>query len=367
MSTSGGRWNGDRAAEGAQDGARDPMRGIVSATTPLLSERGADEDAVHLAVLDDAETRERSSREASTRRRTPREPIVPSSTIASSALIAVVAIMTFLAAFTIGSVAAVRGMMSEWSADIGRETTIQIRPADGLDMDAALAKSQQVAQKVPGVAGARIMPAAETAALLEPWLGAGLDVASLPLPRMVVVALASSATADTITQLRDGLSSEVPSASLDDHRQWSDRLAGTGRTAMIIGLSVLALVSAATVLSVVFATRAAVAAARPIVEVLHFVGAHDGFIAAEFQQHFLHVGLRGGIIGGVAAMAAFFLFSTLPGWLGGGGDQPTDTLVGSLHLDLYGYGGIAGAVVMVALVTSITSRVTVYRTLRRIS
>ena len=51
-------------------------------------------------------------------------------------------------------------------------------------------------------------------------------------------------------------------------------------------------------LSVTFATRGAMAANRPIVEVLHFIGANDGFIAGQFQRHFLVLGLEGGLIGG---------------------------------------------------------------------
>ncbi len=62
---------------------------------------------------------------------------------------------------------------------------------------------------------------------------------------------------------------------------------------------------AATVLSVVFATRAAVATNRAVVEVLHFVGARDGFIAAQFQRHFLKVGTQGGLLGGLSAAALF--------------------------------------------------------------
>jgi len=67
-------------------------------------------------------------------------------------------------------------------------------------------------------------------------------------------------------------------------------------------------------------------------------------------------------------MAMFFLLSTLPAWLRGG--APTDgsaTLIGSATLDLRGYGGILGVIVLVALVTSVTSRITVYRTLRGIN
>lgn len=292
-------------------------------------------------------------------------PIVPGATITGSALVAVVAIMTFLAGLTIGSVAAVRTVAADWTSQIARETTIQIKPGDGLDIPAALAKAVQVAKATPGVADARALGDAETAALLEPWLGSGLDLSSLPVPRLVIVKLGPDAGPQTLLALRAGLAAQVPSAAFDDHRQWSDRLISTARTVVLIGLAVLALVGAATVLSVVFATRAAVDAARGIVEVLHFVGARDSFIAAEFQHHFLWVGLKGGLIGGGAAMALFFLGATLPGWLGL--TSRADTLIGAVALDLRGYGGILGVSVLVALVTAITSRITVYRTLRRIS
>ncbi|GAB4069161.1 cell division protein [Ancylobacter sonchi] len=291
--------------------------------------------------------------------------IVPSATVTGGALVAVVAIMTFLAGITIGSVAAVRSVASEWTADIARETTIQIKPGGGLDVEAALAKAVGVAKATPGIAEARALDAKETARLLEPWLGSGLDLSSLPVPRLVVVTLAPTAGPDTAEALRAALAEQVPSASFDDHRQWTQRLSSTARAVVAIGLAVLALVAAATVLCVVFATRAAVDAARSIVEVLHFVGARDGFIAAEFQHHFLAVGLKGGVLGGGAAMAVFFLASTLPHWIGSG--TPADTLLGAMTLDLRGYGGILGASVLVALVTAVTSRITVYRTLRGIS
>lgn len=291
--------------------------------------------------------------------------IVPAATVTGSALVAVVAIMTFLAGITIGSVAAVRSVATEWTSDIARETTIEIKPGGGLDVEAALAKAVDVARATPGIADARALDVRETSRLLEPWLGAGLDISNLPVPRLVVVKLGASAGPDTSEQLRAALSEQVPSASFDDHRQWTQRLSSTARAVMAIGLAVLGLVAAATVLCVVFATRAAVDSGRAIVEVLHFVGARDSFIAAAFQHHFLSVGLKGGAIGGGAAMALFFFVSTLPHWIGAG--TPADTLIGAMSLDLRGYGGIFGSSVLVALVTAVTSRVTVYRTLRGIS
>ena len=101
---------------------------------------------------------------------------------------------------------------------------------------------------------------------------------------------------------------------------------------------------AATVLSVIFATRGAMATNRPIVEVLHFIGAKSGFIAGQFQRHFLMLGLEGGLIGGGLAMLLFGV-AGIAARMGAGtasGDQVA-TLFGSFALGWEGYLAIAGA------------------------
>ena len=88
-------------------------------------------------------------------------------------------------------------------------------------------------------------------------------------------------------------------------------------TAVATGIGVLLLMLAATMLSVGFATRGAMATNKPVIEVLHFVGAKNGFIARHFQIHFLMLGLQGGAIGGAAAMALFLLAGLISGWFNG--------------------------------------------------
>ena len=63
-------------------------------------------------------------------------PIVPKGTIAGRALVAVIAIMTFLASVTIGAVMMLRAAAGDWQADLAREVTIQIRPVAGHDIEA---------------------------------------------------------------------------------------------------------------------------------------------------------------------------------------------------------------------------------------
>ena len=85
-------------------------------------------------------------------------------------------------------------------------------------------------------------------------------------------------------------------------------------TAVAAGVGVLMLMIAATMLSVTFATRGAMATNKPVIEVLHFVGAKNGFIAGHFQRHFLLLGLEGGAIGGGAAIALFALAGMISRW-----------------------------------------------------
>jgi len=289
--------------------------------------------------------------------------IVPADSIAGRALVAVIAIMTFLAALTLGAVVLIRAAASEWQSDVEREVTIQIKPVSGRNIDADVSKAADIATGLAGVAGVRPYSRAESARLLEPWLGTGLTLDDLPVPRLIVVRIATDATPD-LAALAKALTDQIPGASLDDHRGWIDRMRAMGRTAVAIGLGLLVLVLAATTLSVTFATGGAMAANRAIIEVLHFVGAKDAFIAAQFQRHFLLLGLKGGVIGGVAAMLLFLLAGLFGDWFKGtAGEEQVSALFGSFALGPEGYGAIVGLIALIAAVTAGTSRVTVYRTL----
>jgi cell division transport system permease protein len=292
-------------------------------------------------------------------------PIVPRATISGRALVAVVAIMTFLASLTTGGVMLVRSAVNEWQSDLGREVTIQIRPATGRDLEADTAKAADIARAVPGIAEVLPYSKEEAARLLEPWLGT-LQLDDLPVPRIIVVRLAAGGRPD-FAQLRAALAAQVAPASLDDHRGFVDRMRAMSRAALAIGIGVLALVLVATVLSVTFATRAAMATNRPVIEVLHFIGAKDNFIAGHFQRHFLRLGLTGGLIGGGSAMLLFVLASLANRWISGstGGDQFV-AWFGSFSIGALGYLAVLVQVGLIAGVTAATSRWTVTRTIETV-
>jgi cell division transport system permease protein len=292
--------------------------------------------------------------------------IVPKGSIAGRSLTAVVGIMTFLAALTAGVVMMVVGAASDWRSDVGREITIQVRPVAGRDLDTDVRKAVDITRASPGIADVQAYTKEESARLVQPWLGSGLNLDELPIPRMIVVKLWSGTPPD-LDALRKTLVAQVPGVILDDHRRWIDRMRDMAGAAAAGGLAILALVLAVTVLSVTFATRGAMATNRPTIEVLHYVGATDAFVAGQFQRHFLILGFKGGAIGGGAAIILFGVLQAMNAWMTGtpGGDE-VEALFGSISIGTSGYLAIFAQIALMALVTAWASRHTVRRTLETI-
>ena len=233
-------------------------------------------------------------------------------------------------------------------------------------MEASLADAARVAAQFSGVTSTSIVDREATARLLEPWLGTGLDIDELPVPRLVIVTIDPESPPD-FAAMRAGIAAEVPAATLDDHRNWVDRLVTMARTTVSIGTAVLVLMLSATVLTVVFATRAAMAGNGHIIEVLHFVGAEARFIAAEFRRHFLLTGMKGAAAGGATAAIAFALFSW---WASRNLATPeadqAAALFGTFAIGTSGYIGVGLVVLVVAALTAVTTHFTVIAYLREL-
>jgi cell division transport system permease protein len=117
--------------------------------------------------------------------------------------------------------------------------------------------------------------------------------------------------------------------------------------------------------AVAFATRGAMAGAREIVDVLHFVGATDGYIAREFQRHFFRLGGKGAAIGAISALAVFLVARLA---LRSAADAPTemqfDLLFGSFSIGWRGLFAVAVVAASIAALTALVSRFIVLQRLR---
>ena len=291
-------------------------------------------------------------------------PVVPPRTVARRALLTLVAIMSFLACLSVAAVAIIAERAEGWQRQIAEEVTIQIKPTDGVDLDQTAGRAAEIAMQVPGVTAATVLDQRASTALLQPWLGSDFDAADLPIPRLIAVRVSENAD---LAALSRRLKSELPTASVDDHGQWLKRLSAMARVMTLGGMVVLGLVFAATALCVVFATRGAMAGNRIVIEVLHFVGAEDSYIAREFQRHFLLLGLKGASMGGAIAIGLFLALSFL-GRLEGPTPEEAQlrSLFGGVSVGTNAYIGAIVTVLALSIIIAATARMTVRRTLREL-
>ena len=291
-------------------------------------------------------------------------PLIPRDSVAGRALVVVIAIMTFLACLTAGAALLVADASQAWRSDILRDATIQVKPRPGDDVENLVAKAVTIATQAPEVDSTHALSKVELEKLLEPWLGAGLDLGQLPIPRLILVRLRGQGS-DDLGALRKALASAVPQADLDDHRIWATRLGAMANAIVVLAAALFALMIVAMGTAIGFATRGAVAANREVVEVLHLVGASDAFIAREFQAHFRRLGLHGAMIGGLAAIAFFAVASILSFWWAHSpGGEEIAAMFGSFALGSSGYLALALVCAAVTLLTGLLSREIVMRHLK---
>ncbi|MAW79724.1 MAG: hypothetical protein CMI63_05760 [Parvularcula sp.] len=306
---------------------------------------------------DEAENIQAPPRRGLFRRRA--APLLPEAGAAGAPLTAVIAVMSFLAVLAMASLLMVNRATSEWTSALRSEITVQVKGASPADIESGVDAVLRVLNETDGVLEAKEKSREETAELLDPWLGEGNAAAFLTIPAIIEVK-AAPALRDNLDLLRNRLTTAAPGATLDDHARWHDRLSGAARSGQAMAFGVFILVMGAACAISIFASRAGLAANHEIVSVLHLVGATDGFIAAEVQRRFFILGLRGALIGLVAALAALVL-AGLAVRAGGAADN----FLPSLRLGGWMILWLAAAPAATCLVTALTARLTVLKTLSK--
>jgi cell division transport system permease protein len=274
-----------------------------------------------------------------------------------------VALMVYLAALAIAGGAALHEAVQTWDAGLAGTLTVELpRGANGTAVpqdrvDAAL----KLLGQIPGIAQAAPLDGAAETRLLAPWLGQDIDVSALPLPVLIDVQLKPGAVLDADT-LAQQLRIVAPGTTAESHGSWLDRLFRIARLIQIGAGSIVGLIGLIAVMTVVFTTRTGLAIHAPVVQLVHLIGASDAYVARQFQWHAFRLGLGGGGIGLVMALASFAALK----WTAQQGLLPSETaLLPTFHLPLFGWLAVLALPPVMGLVGLVTARRTVLRTLGR--
>ena len=81
-------------------------------------------------------------------------------------------------------------------SEVASETTMQVRPQAGRDLERDVTAAAEAMRAQPGIVQVTVHQGRESARLLEPWLGSGLSIEQLPVPRVVVARVQPGTTLD---------------------------------------------------------------------------------------------------------------------------------------------------------------------------
>lgn len=273
----------------------------------------------------------------------------------------IVAVMVYLAMLALAGALSMGSTVDQWREGVRGSLTVQLpgRPG-GQEAPEARANIKAVTDALlamPGIASAAALPASEIQSLLEPWLGKAELPADLPVPILVDVTLVEGVAID-LDSVRQQLTEVAAGVQVSDNGASLDRLVRLARSVQWVAGIIVLLVGGAATAIIVFATRAGMSVHRETIELLHLIGAHDSYIARQFQFRLLALSLVGGILGlaiGTITLMALTLVSA----------QVQAPLVPRLSLTPLHWAMLTALPILGAAVATGTARMTVTRSLRQ--
>jgi len=289
--------------------------------------------------------------------------IIPANAASLTSLTVTMAVMCYLACLAIGALILVDRAVTSWTSGLAREMTIQVRVVRNASIPEEVEKARAIAAAFPGIIEVDVLDESEGARLLEPWLGTR-SLEGLPVPRLLRIVTDTDSPPDVVA-LENAIS-EVKGARLDTHQKWEAELTRMARALSAVSYAILFLISISAVAIVVFATRAVLQANRHIVDLLHLVGARDGYIARQIDGRFLRTGLISGFIGVGLGLFTFLLLGLVgsgSGSEGGVAAASRGLLFSTPSIAIWSYALLFAVPLAATLICLITARITLMRRL----
>jgi len=268
----------------------------------------------------------------------------------------VFALMVFVAGLGGIGLIVLHGNLRAAESSLATTMTVQV-PAEA--STARLETVLALLRQTKGILSAQLLEPAETARLLEPWLGPKVPLDQLPVPRLIDLHIDPAGGLD-LAALRHQLAAVLPDARLDDHRPWLGGIrsaAGWIQTILATAIAV-ALILIAT--SAVFAARAGLMVQQSAIEVLHLLGTPDADIARQFAIRYSQLGLLGGAIGAVIALLTILALGSAGALV-----QLPAPIAAEGIADWRFWGMLVGVVIIAGLIAMASAWVTVLRWLAR--
>jgi cell division transport system permease protein len=287
-----------------------------------------------------------------------RIPLQPETRAVRALSLTVTSLMVAVGIMALAGAAAFRHVDLDWRRALSDRWTVEIEasdPAHPVSPD-DIAHVIETLSGFPGILQSRVLEPQDVRRLLQPWLGAD-GVSALPVPVLIDIRLDAEKPPDSII-VAHAVSGAAAGARLDDHGAWTRDLLRLAQTGEDLGLALFAVVMLTMVLIVAAAARARLAINRPEIELLHQIGASDGYIARQFQSGAFASAVAGAILGTLMAGGAGFALMRA-----GNSFAP---LAPQLRLGPIDWAILAAAPLGAVLLTTFVARGAAYALIRRL-
>jgi cell division transport system permease protein len=242
-----------------------------------------------------------------------------------------VAAMAFLAALAMAGWFGTAALARHWQQGAGASLTVQVPQASDPAAQGGqtrLAAVLALLTGTPGVASAHALSDQELADLLKPWLGQGAERLAIPIPAVIAVRLTGSDT--DMAPLSRRVEVVAPGTLVEDHGVWIRRLAVLARSLQACAGLALLLVGGVAASVIAVATRAGLSTRREAIEIVHGLGATDGYIAGRFAARATVLAAAGAAGGALVALPVLLTLARMAAPFVGESGAMADTLQSAL-------------------------------------
>lgn len=227
----------------------------------------------------------------------------------------------FLFAITAAGVLSINSIIGKWNEGAINTFTVQVMPVvedeSASTTDEELQKVVDFLKKMPEIKEVSPLDDEMHEKLIRPWLGDGIDIKSLAMPRLIDVSLYAGSKPD-YDELSAKLAEVSEYASLDSHKIWLLKLMKFAASLKTLAIIVLLLVITICGVSIFYATKTNLGLHKDIIEILHLMGAKDTYIAQQYAHKTAVLSLLSGALGIFAAILVINVISELSEDLEGG-------------------------------------------------
>jgi len=269
----------------------------------------------------------------------------------------IVAVSVFLFAITLAGVLGINTMFENSKKQVVSNFTVQVLPLPNYeDSRKDLLNVVSFLERYPDVKQVSVLSDKELHALLEPWLGNNVDIELLPIPKLLDVKINNAKNFD-YKELSVRLSEISAQASINDHNLWLARLLKFINSLKMLAVTILILVAGACVAAIIYAVKTGLNVHREIINILHIMGATDEYVAMNYVKQISQMSFVAGIIGTILAVPAIMIIGDMAKGIEAG-------IFNAVTFSVESWLIILLLPVVSALLTAVTSYITVVKTLR---